>query len=182
MAGLQPPAPGIDPNEDEQQQLKMAMLALQQPQPQVVQDPVAGMGQTPAVPPVSATPQTPQPDVTLAHADINDQPASKWVSDAQGQLDRFQNRPMWKKMLGPGLIAGAAALGAHTYGGRQLQENAQQSIHDLNAATQTRQQSLMNQLQQARGQQMSEYELDQRNRQQDLITAANNQNRRLLTE
>lgn len=129
-----------------------------------------------------ATPDSPQSNVTLAHASMADQPAAKWASDAQGNLDKFQNRPMWKRMLVPALIGAASTIGAHSRNGAALQASAGKSLEDYNAAQVGQRNNLQQQVQAARNQQQSEYELDQRNRQQDLQMQGNNQARTLMAQ
>ncbi len=189
--------PVVDPNQgetEEQQQMRMAMLAAQMQsggqqsptlpatsQPQIVESP-AGLDPTTAQQAISALPQKPAPDVTMQHATYADQPGAADTAKAQQALSSYQDRPMWRKMLGPGLIAAASALGAHSWGGRQLEENASKDITDLNQASQTHYQSLVQQLETARSMQQAQYEADQRNRQQDIMLAGQNQSRNLVAQ
>jgi hypothetical protein len=185
MASMGMVLPGQNQGEDEeQQQLKLAMLAAQAQQQQAANQP--------PVPPMPAAnqpesmaasvPPTPQPNVNLAHATFASQPAASDVQRAQSNLDDYQNRPMWRKMLGPALIAGASALGAHSYGGRQLQAQGDQDMQELVKNQEGRRQSLIQQLQFAKGEQQSQYEADQRNRQQDIMMQGNNQTKTLQSQ
>lgn len=191
--------PTVDPqgqgmDDETKQRLLQAMLVAGQSQGQGGQQVSEGAQQaaTPSTPiqqtadQMSATPATPptspQPNVTLAHASLDDQPATQYVNKAQGALDQYQDRPMWKKMLGPGLIALASTLGAHSRNGLKLQEMAQQDQTQLGQMAQQRQQSLVNQVAQSRGLQQQEYEADQRNRQQDILMAGNNQTKTLMAQ
>lgn len=184
---LQPPTSDQNQGEDEEQsQFKMAMLMAQQQQQANNQPPPADVA-APVSLPSAPTPtpdalQTQQPDVTLAHANIQDQPASKWVSKAEGDLSKYESTPMWKRMLVPALVGATTTLGAHTRGGAALAQAGNQDIQNYIGNLQGRRTNLQQQVQNARQQQMSEYELDQRNRQQDLMTAANNQTRNLMAQ
>jgi hypothetical protein len=171
--------------DEEQQQLKMAMLAAQMGQ--------AGSSSVSPVPPISnpsgmdqstapTTPVVSQPDVTLAHADYNSQPGAADTLHAQQALDKFKSVPLWKKALVPALIGAGSALGAHSWGGRQLQENAQQDIGQYVGNMRGQQDTLIKQLEFAKQQQQGQYEADQRNRQQDLIMQGNTQSRNLVAQ
>lgn len=182
---LQPPVAQQNQGEDEeQQQLKMAMLAAQMggqtsaPPPASISAPIdtSGMDQPPQLP------VTKQPDVTLGHADYASQPAAADVTRAQGNLDSFQHTPLWKKALVPALIGAGSALGAHTWGGKQLQENAQQDTQHYVGTQQNQRDTLIKQLEFAKQQQQAQYEADQRNRQQDILMAGNNQTKALTAQ
>lgn len=185
---LQPLAPGTDQGEDEnQQQLKMAMLAAQMGAGAGAQ--AGGGDPVPQDVPVSdtlrAAQQTPpaaQPNIDLAHATLQDQPATAYVNRAQSDLDRFQNKPMWKRMLVPALIGATDAIGAHSRNGAALVANGQQDLQHYQQEMVGQKTNLQQQLQNARQQQMSEYELDQRNRQQDILQTGNNQTKGLMAQ
>ena len=188
MALQQPVTPPDNQGEDEeQQQLKMAMLAAQMGQggAQTATQTPAGPGapidmssldQPPSLPP------TPAPNVHLAHADYASQPAAADVTRAQGNLDSFQHTPLWKKALVPALIGAGSALGAHTWGGRQLQENGQQDIQNYIGTRRGQQDTLIKQVEFAKQQQQAQYEADQRNRQQDIMMVGNNQTKALTAQ
>lgn len=198
---LQSQQPQQDPQDPTAERLRQAMMASMlsaTPQDQSAAPVSTGMAPTAPTsivdapqPPTSLPPDTskpatlpdnPQPDVTLAHASMGDQPASKWVDQAQQKYDQFEHTPMWKRMLVPALIGATTAIGAHSRNGAALAAEGQQDIQGYGAALRNKRDTLQSQLQSARTMQQQEYELDQRNRQQDLITAANNQQRSLTSQ
>jgi hypothetical protein len=197
MALQQPVQQQNQGQDEEMNQLRMAMLAAQMgggqdptaippalstPTPQVQGDPSQVGGQQPPVPATPSAIQTHQPDVNLAHASFADQPAAADVAKAQAQLQHFQHPALWKQLLVPALTGLATAAGAHTWGGRQLADNGQKAMQDYLQQMQGTRQSLVSRLQYAQGQQQSQYEADQRNRQQDIMLAGNNQARTLMAQ
>ena len=191
---LQQPVPTASDNSnqgetEEQQQLRMAMLAAQmQPQAPAAAPvvPSTASAPVPSAPdlegPMQPLPATPQPNVTLAHADYASQPGAADSLKAQQALDKFNTTPLWKRALVPALIGAGSALGARTWGGKQLQANAQQDIQNYIGSMHGQKEDLVKQLEFAKQQQQSQYEADQRNREQDLITQGNIQGRNLVAQ
>lgn len=183
---------GQEMDDDTKQKLMQAMLMTQMhsgaapdapvSQPHDTSDVQQTANEMSAQPSSTYLPPQPKPDVTLAHAFLADQPATQYVQKAQGALDAYQDRPMWKKMLGPGLIALGSTLGAHSRNGLKLQEMGQQDQQELARMGENKYQSLVGQVGSARQLQQQEYEADQRNRQQDILMAGNNQTKTLMAQ
>ena len=122
-------------------------------------------------------------NVGLAHASLQDQPATKYVGQAQDALDEYNRKTHgWRGMLAPAILTAGSLLGAHSYNGAHLQDEAGKEMEQIQNRRMQERQSLVNQVQSARTLQQQEYEADQRNRQQDLMVASNNQTKSLTAK
>ena len=184
------PAPVDQGTEEEQNQLKLAMLAANMNQQPTSPTTTAVPASSPVTGPIDPTtlststqplpPAPASPAIDLGHADFASQPAAQDVAAARAKLDKFQHPALWRQLLVPGLIGAASALGAHSWGGRQLAQEAGDATKEYLGNIQSTRQSLIQQLQNAQARQQAEYEADQRNRQQDIMLSGQNQERSLL--